>query len=99
MSNSHKCMGVNREALQLYTVETHINVWESMVKPCSCTQFIKSSFTTSHARICIRYYKPPENLYQVLQATGESVSGTASHVRCIECAMKSKVLMIKWFSP
>ena len=30
---------------------THANVWESMRKFCSCAQF------TSHARICIRYYK------------------------------------------
>ena len=38
---------------------THANVWESMRKPCSCTQFIKSCifFTTSHVRIRIRYYK------------------------------------------
>ena len=47
---------------------THANVRESMGKPSSCTQFIKSrillqvtresiSGTASHARICIRYYK------------------------------------------
>ena len=34
---------------------THVNVWESLGKPCSCAQFIK--FTISHARIRIRYYK------------------------------------------
>ena len=33
---------------------THANVWESMGKPCSCMQFIKSHiFTASHARIRI----------------------------------------------
>ena len=32
---------------------THTNVLESMGKPHSCMQFIKS--TTSHARICIRH--------------------------------------------
>ena len=33
---------------------THTDVWESMGKPCSCMQFIRSCiFTTSHARICI----------------------------------------------
>ena len=49
---------------------THANVCESMGKPCSCTQFIKSCIyyykshenpisTTSHARIRIRYYIVP----------------------------------------
>ena len=37
---------------------THVNVWESMGKPCSCTYFIKSR---------ISYCKSHENLYQVLQ--------------------------------
>ena len=37
---------------------THANVWESIGKPCSCTQFIKS---------CIFYCKSRENPYQVLQ--------------------------------
>ena len=33
---------------------THTDVWESMGKPCSCIQFIRSCiFTTSHARIRI----------------------------------------------
>ena len=45
-----------------------------MGKPSSCMQFIKS---------CISYYKSRENLYQVLQVTRESVSGTTSHVRCV----------------
>ena len=47
---------------------THANVWESMGKPCSCVQYIKSRIfllqvtrerisTTSHARIRIWYYK------------------------------------------
>ena len=39
---------------------THTNVWESMGKPCSCTQFIKSR---------ILYSKSLENPYQVLQVT------------------------------
>ena len=79
---------------------THTNVWESIGKHCSCTQFIKSLiFTTSHARIristasyvkiCFRYYKSRENPYQVLQVTC-----TAS-----ERAMKSKVHMIKSLPP
>ena len=34
---------------------THVTVWESLGKPCSCAQFI--NFTTSHARIRISYYK------------------------------------------
>ena len=44
-------------------------------KPCSCTQLIKSQMF---------YYKSCENPYQVLQVTRESVSGTTSHVRCVE---------------
>ena len=39
---------------------SHVNVWESMGKPCSCLQFIKSR---------ILYYKSRENPYQVLQVT------------------------------
>ena len=37
-----------------------MNVWESMGKPCSCMQFIKSR---------ILYNKSRENPYQVLQVT------------------------------
>ena len=38
---------------------THMNIGESMGKPCSHMQFIKKScvFTSSHMRICIRYCK------------------------------------------
>ena len=37
---------------------THTNVWESMGKPCSCMQFIKSPiFAKTLAKICIRCYK------------------------------------------
>ena len=53
---------------------THANVWHSMGKPCTCTQFIKSR---------IFYYKSHENPYQALQVTRESVSGTTSHVCCL----------------
>ena len=35
----------------------------------------------------------------VLQVTQESISGTTSHVRASDCAMKSKVRMIKSLSP
>ena len=52
---------------------THANVWESMGKPCSCMQFIKSR---------IFYCKSRENPYQYYKSC-ESVSGTASHARCI----------------
>ena len=53
---------------------THANVWESIGKPSSCIQFIKSH---------IFYYKSRENPYQVLQVMWESVSDTASHMHCI----------------
>ena len=43
---------------------THANVWESMGKPSSCTQFIKRR---------IFYYKSHENPYQVLQVTCDEV--------------------------
>ena len=63
---------------------THANVWESMGKPCSCTQFIKSHILYYKSRDNLyQYYKSRENPYQVLQVTRESVSGTTSHVRCV----------------
>ena len=63
---------------------THANVWESMGKPCSCTQFIKSRIFYYKSRDNpYQYYKSRENPYQVLQVTRESVSGTTSHVRCV----------------
>ena len=77
-------------------MSNYTNVWESMGKPCSCMQFIKSRIffntshtririsTASHARIRIRYCKSRENPYQVLP-----VLCTAS-----ERAMKSKVKII-----
>ena len=75
-------MGVNGEALQLRAVYK---------KPYFFTTShatIRIS-TTSHARICIRYYKSRENPYQVLQVT----------CAASERAMKLKVCMIKSLSP
>ena len=69
---------------------TWVNVWESMGKPFSCTQFIKSRIF--YKKLCekpYQYYKSCENPYQVLQ-----VMHAAS-----ERAMKSKVRMIKSLSP
>ena len=69
---------------------THTNVWESMGKPCSCMQFIKSRiFYCKSCENPYQYYMSRENPYQVLQ-----VMHAAS-----ECAMKSKVCMIKSLSP
>ena len=49
---------------------THANVWESMGKPCSCIQFIKSRiFYCKSCENLYQYYKSHENLYQVLQVT------------------------------
>ena len=61
---------------------THENVWESMGKPCSCIQFIKSSILYCKSRVNpYQYYKSRE--VSVLQVTWKSVSGTASHARCV----------------
>ena len=69
---------------------THANVWESMGKPCSCTQFIKSRiFYYKSCENPYQYCKSRENPYQVLQVT----------CAASERAMKSKVRMIKSLSP
>ena len=79
---------------------THANVWESMGKPCSCMQFIKSRIFYCKSRENpyqyyksrenpYQYYKSRENPYQVLQVTRAAS----------ERAMKSKVRMIKSLSP
>ena len=69
---------------------THANVCESMGKPCSCMQCIKSRiFYCKSRKNLYQYYKSRENPYQVLQVTR-----TAS-----ERAMKSKDRMIKSSSP
>ena len=64
--------------LRIIIRPTHANVWESMGKPCSCMQFIKSrifyykprenpyQYYKSHENP-FRYYKSCENPYQVLQ--------------------------------
>ena len=47
---------------------THVNVWESMGKPCSCMQLIKSRII--YCKSCenpYQYYKSREIPYQVLQ--------------------------------
>ena len=62
-------------------------IWESMGKPCSCTQFLKSR---------IFYYKSCENPYQYCKSPCQvlQVTCTAS-----ERPMKLKVHMIKSLSP
>ena len=80
-SNSRECMGVNGEALQLHSVYK---------KP--------HFFYASHARICIMQCcksQVTQESVSVLQVTRESVSGTASHARCIW----NEVRMIKSLSP
>ena len=72
---------------------THANVWESMRKPCSCTQFIKSRiFYSKSCENPYQYCKSRENPYQVLQVTRESVSGTTSHARIRIRYYKSRAL-------
>ena len=69
---------------------THDKVWESMGKPSSCMQFIKSRIFYSKSRENpYQYCKSRENTYQVLQ------------VMCAayERAIKSEVRMIKLLSP
>ena len=68
---------------------THVNVWESMGKPCSCIQFIKSRiFYCKSRENPYQCYKSLENPYQVLQ-----VMRTAS-----ECTVKLMVRMINSLS-
>ena len=58
-----------------------------------------SFFTTSHARIRIRYYKSCENPYQVLQVRENPYQVLQVTCAVSECAMKSKVRIIKSLSP
>ena len=69
---------------------THANVRESMGKPCSCTQFIKSR---------IFYSKSHENPYQVLQVSENLYQVLQVTCAAYEHAMKSEVHMIKLLSP
>ena len=80
----------------MYTIKiiikhlTNVNVWESMEKPCSCMQFIKSRiFYCKSRENPYHYYNSRENPYQVLQVTCSAS----------ERAMKLKVHMIKSLSP
>ena len=53
-----------------YIYLTLMNAWESMGKPCSCTQFIKCCIL--YYKSCknpYQYYKSHKNSYQVLQVT------------------------------
>ena len=67
---------------------THVNVWESIGKPCSCMQFRKSCifYYKSHVNP-YQYCKSCENLYQVLQVT------------CTVSERAMRVHMIKSLSP
>ena len=90
LENVEHCGGLSK-LIQDYIIRlTHANVWESMGKPCSCTQFIKAVFFYYKSRDNLyQYYKSRENPYQVLQVT----------CAASERAMKSKVCMIKSLSP
>ena len=77
------CSGLRPLCSSIITHLTHANVWESMRKPCSCTQFIKSCISYKSCENPYPYCKScdRENLYQVLQVT----------CAASECAMKSIV--------
>ena len=64
---------------------THVDVWVSMGKPCSCTQFIKAVFLHKSPENPYQYYKSCKNPYQVLQVT----------CPVSERTLKPKVHMIK----
>ena len=50
------------------TYYTHVNVWESMSKPCSCTRLIKSCiFHCKSHENPYQHYNSYKNSYQVLQ--------------------------------
>ena len=60
---------------------THTDRWESMAKPCSCMQFIKSVFYTTITWEFVSILQVTWNIST--KVTQESVSGTASCVHCI----------------
>ena len=89
---------------------THANVWESMGKPCSCMQFIKSRiFYCKSRENPYQYYKSRENPYQYYKSRENPYQYYKSHENpyqvlqvtraASERAMKSKVRMIKSLSP
>ena len=77
MSNSHECVRVNGEALQLHAVIKSHFVTASHTRICIST--------TSHVKICIRYCKSRENLYAgTASHTHWSEHGMKSKVRMIK---------------
>ena len=75
---------------------THTNLWESMGKPCSCMQYIKSHnfYYKSRKNLyqpcsCMQYikshnfyYKSRKNLYQVLQVTWKLYQYCENQFQC-----------------
>ena len=74
---SHHLLLVEHEWRNLIRL-THANVWESMGKPCSCTEFIKSR---------ILHYMSGKSLFQY-QVTWQFASGTTSHMHGSEHVLK-----------
>ena len=70
---------------------THVNVWESVGKPCRCTQFAKSRV--------LFYYKSRKNSYQYYKSCKNPCTVLPVTCAAIERAMKLKVRMIKSLSP
>ena len=70
---------------------THVNVWKSMGKPCSCTQRAKSHI--------LFHYKSRKNSYQYYKSCKNPCPVLPVTYAAIESAMKSKVRMIKSLSP
>ena len=70
LSQVHKYIYGNTHLSKTYILNliirlTHANVWESMGKPCSCTQFIKSRiFYCKSRENPYQYCKSRENPYQ-----------------------------------
>ena len=49
--------------------QIHVDVWETIWKPCSCMQFKGRIFYYKVRENQYQYYKSRENLYQVLHVT------------------------------
>ena len=69
-SNSHECMGVNGEALQLHSVykKPYFFLLQVTRESVSVLQVMQKSVSVLHVHV---------------QVTWKSVSGTASHGRCV----------------
>ena len=88
------------QSLHVLVFTHHTRLWESMGKPCSCTQFIKSRILYYKSRACVLTYNETEASYHYHHSTKlcwKEISLIFCHWHCYSCCTLVTIQTARYF--